>query len=58
MVQPGRMARRHPHRTANRTTGIRRPPPIRPPPVRPHQPVPELGRDAWSNPGREPGALE
>jgi len=46
MVQPGRMARRHPHRTANRTTGIRRPPPIRPPPVRPHQPVPELGRNA------------
>jgi len=55
MVQPGRMARRHPHRTANRTTGIRRPPPS----ARPSTPAsPRAGPRCVSNPGREPGALE
>jgi len=54
---PGRMARRHPDRTASHH---RYPPapPIRPRPIRPHQPVPELGRDGCQTRAEQPAAFE
>jgi hypothetical protein len=50
MVQPGRMARRHPDRTANRTTGIRRPRPSAPRPS-----VHTSQSPSWAAMGVKPG---